>query len=221
MILAKTYFIVSRQQHNLIQCENEIGENFLQFVDFLSLFWAQFIKNMMMMIKIGKLDSNGATLQEMRLMDERNGRFGYWIYNPFNFRPISNVDTFTFVFDFEQYSIWQIWQICELASSEKNCSFNSPFCNISKCSHKISPVKGGAIARNPSRPSPTISCPCILWNASKLFISSENSRFAQLIHMRTCSALQCRGSANVEDNIYDNFILTQRDVKSIERHLMF
>lgn len=66
----------------------------------------------------------------------------------------------------------------------------SPFNRISKCSQRMSPVKMGATARKPSRPSPTISCPCILKNASKLFISSENSRLAQLSQMRTCSGVQ-------------------------------
>ena len=71
-----------------------------------------------------------------------------------------------------------------------------PFCSIYKCSHKISPVNGGAIAKNPSLPNPTISRPCIFKNGSMLTISKENSRFAHFNHMTTCSEVHCRGSEN-------------------------
>lgn len=98
-----------------------------------------------------------------------------------------------------------------------------PFCRISKCSHKISPVKGGAIAKKPSRPSPTISRPCIFIKASTLLISSENSRLAQLSQMRTCSAVHWRGSAGEKIHININctanhkFIFCPKNL-SFDRH---
>lgn len=58
----------------------------------------------------------------------------------------------------------------------------------------MSPVKGGAIARKPSRPSPTISRPLIFRNGSLLTLSSENSLIDQFSQMITCSAVHCRGS---------------------------
>lgn len=79
------------------------------------------------------------------------------------------------------------------------CQIVLPFCKISKCSHKISPVNGGAIAKNPSRPNPTISLPCIFMNGSMLLISKENSRFAQFNHIKTCSGVHCRGSAKTRN----------------------
>lgn len=69
-----------------------------------------------------------------------------------------------------------------------------PFCRISKCSHKISPVYGGAFAKNPSRPKAIISRPRIFENASIFTHSNENSCFAQLSQQTTCSSLHRRGS---------------------------
>lgn len=59
----------------------------------------------------------------------------------------------------------------------------------------MSPVYGGAIAKKPSRPISTTSRPVIFINASVLQLSNENSRFAQLSQMITCSGDHWRGSA--------------------------
>lgn len=93
-----------------------------------------------------------------------------------------------------------------------------PFCKISKCSHKMSPVNGGAIAKNPSRPKPTISRPYFLVSSSTLLISNENSRFAQLSQMRTCSGVHDRGSVIKNDN---NLLKCTHDRPTWEAFLFF
>lgn len=73
-----------------------------------------------------------------------------------------------------------------------------PFCRISKCSQRISPVNGGALAKNPSRPRAIISRPRIFENAPIFPHSSENSFVAQLSQQITWSSLHRRGSIHFE-----------------------
>lgn len=73
-----------------------------------------------------------------------------------------------------------------------------PFCNISRCSQRMSPMKAGALARNASLPIPHMSLPLILkvWRVRP---SSENSRVAQRSQWATCVSVHCRGSAEKKE----------------------
>lgn len=73
----------------------------------------------------------------------------------------------------------------------KNCV--SPFCRSSKCSQRISPTKGGALAWKASFPIAQISLPFI-WNWCKAMPSKENSFIAHCIQWATWFSVHCRGS---------------------------
>ncbi len=72
-----------------------------------------------------------------------------------------------------------------------------PACNISKCSHKMSPMNGGAWSRNFSRPSSTSSWP-LMENLLIMTPSRENSCMAQCSHCDTWLWLQAFGSMGRE-----------------------
>ena len=74
------------------------------------------------------------------------------------------------------------------------------FWRISKCAHKMSPMKGGAKDRNSSLVMEH-SCLPLIWRlATKLSTCkpcNENSLMAQLSHWDTCSRVHCLGSRDI------------------------
>ena len=75
--------------------------------------------------------------------------------------------------------------------------FYLPLCRISRCSQRISPIKGGARLRNASRPNSQSSCP----ERAKFGMttpSNENSRMAHANHCITWTSVHCIGSKEIE-----------------------
>ena len=80
----------------------------------------------------------------------------------------------------------------EHSSSRTNMN-RVPFCRISRCSQRMSPMNGGARLRNASRSSWTRSLPSTL-KLLMLMPSRLNSQIAQLSHCITWIASQLCGS---------------------------
>lgn len=82
------------------------------------------------------------------------------------------------------------WRIRSHRSYEEH----APFCRISRCSHRMSPMKAGARARKDSFPMAQICFPVMCCHGCIATPSSENSPIAQCNQWATAASDHCLGS---------------------------
>lgn len=75
-----------------------------------------------------------------------------------------------------------------------------PFCRISRCSHRMSPMKAGARARKDSFPMAQICFPVMCCHGCIATPSSENSPIAQCNQWATAASDHCLGSEREKEN---------------------